>query len=360
MNINNFSHSNKKKLIAFAILAILFVAIFIAWIYFRYYLLFPGAAIEGEKIFKSLEKNKTNFLKEKFNISEKIAKNLIIKKNYVLYEKDPNQKKENQKTLVVFPGNGFSLSSILSGFKNGRYLEKYKPYDNIMLINYPSHAYSQNKVINYGYDAIKDLIVRGYNPENIDILGRSIGGGVSAQVLRKLKKEDDINVGNYVNFNSFSKINRVLPFAPKFLKEGFLRKIISTLSSLLFLGFSLNAAEAINDQGNFAAQNTTVIRTKGDEIIDPYASLSRKIINEKVSKIENIVANYIFDDKDKNKIKGSEVIESNNKEHKELLGMEKSKEIFNLTIDDKSNTHDRINIEQIVNILLSQQNKNVN
>ena len=272
--------SNTKKTLK----AIIYSLNSVLLVHFRYLILFPGAAIEnGRTLYELSKRNKEEFLKEKFNISEKIAKNLIIKKNYVLYEKDPNQKKENQKTLVVFPGNGFSLSSILSGFKNGRYLEKYKPYDNIMLINYPSHAYSQNKVINYGYDAIKDLIGRGYKSGNIDVMGHSIGGAVSAKVLRKLKKEDGINVGNYVNVNSFSKIPKTLPFASESLREGFIRKAISALSSVLFVGFSLNAAEAINDQGDFAARNTTVIRTKGDEIIDQYASLSKEITNKAVT-----------------------------------------------------------------------------
>jgi hypothetical protein len=291
-NSLEFLSKNQKLLWIIASIALIFILILAFVAYFRYYALFPGQTKRFQGFsFNSIKNMKKDdrdeFLMNKYNISKDISKNLIIKKNYVLYEKNTNTDKKDQKIIVVFPGNGFSLSSILSGFENGRYLEKYAPYDNIMLINYPSHAFSQKKVIDYGYNAIKDLINTGYKPENIDVIGHSIGGAVSANVLQKLVKEDGVKVGNYVNINSFSKISKVLPFAPESMQEGKARKALSVLSSAVFAGFELNAEKILNDKENSIAENMTVISAKGDEVIDEYASLSRKVENENVNLIKN-------------------------------------------------------------------------
>jgi hypothetical protein len=255
--------------------------------HFRYRILFPGASSEKGETFRNFSKsdNKKNFLKEKFKISSNFSKNLKIKKNYVLYEENPKKKRKNQKVLVVFSGNGISMHDILLNLEHA--LENYKEYDNVMFINYPANAFSEKKVIDYGYNAIKDLINTGYKPENIDVIGHSIGGAVSANVLQKLVKEDGVKVGNYVNINSFSKISKVLPFAPESMQEGKARKALSVLSSAVFAGFELNAEKILNDKENSIAENMTVISAKGDEVIDEYASLSRKVENENVNLIKN-------------------------------------------------------------------------
>jgi hypothetical protein len=346
-NSLEFLSKNQKLLWIIASIALIFILILAFVAYFRYYALFPGQTKRFQGFsFNSIKNMKKDdrdeFLMNKYNISKDISKNLIIKKNYVLYEKNTNTDKKDQKIIVVFPGNGFSLSSILSGFENGRYLEKYAPYDNIMLINYPSHAFSQKKVIDYGYDAIKELINKGYKVENIDVLGRSIGGGVSAQVLKRLKKEN-ILINNYINFNSFSKINKVLPFSPKHMKNGGLfRKCIAFLSSMIFIGFSFNSERVINDKESYVSGNITVIRTKGDEVIDEYASLSGGVKNQAVKQIENIGLIYNND--------VYEAVEENGKRHNMLLKANKNGEISDLRVIEGENTHDLINMNQIIEI----------
>jgi hypothetical protein len=242
---NNFFQTQKYKLLIILITTIILILICALWVHLRYSILFPGAAHNNNKVFNQLSNNnKEKFLQNKFIISKEISSTLEIKKNYILYQKNLLNQKSSEKILVIFLGNGTSMDDILYDFKDLKCLKVYNKYDNLMFINYPFKAYSQKKVINYGYNAIKDLIEKNYKSENIDVIGVSIGGAVSANVLRKLKKEDNIKIGNYFNVNSFSKINKVIPFAPEFLQKRFLRKIISTLSSILFLGFSLNAEKA--------------------------------------------------------------------------------------------------------------------
>jgi hypothetical protein len=137
----------------------------------------------------------------------------------------------------------------------------------------------------------------------------------------------------------------------------------------------------INDQKNFAAKQTTIISTKGDKIIDIYASLDRKINHHNIVKKEMIVLKIFWKknqerdslnefniediiENNQTTLKGTingelyclgwnEVTEENSERYKKLQIL-KEKKLINLSLKEDC-THNNINFTQIQEILPEKQ-----
>lgn len=292
---NNIMGVNNKKATIFASLAVLLFPIsLLAWVSSRYYAIFPSAYFDKElpKLVR-LDKNDRRAFESKIEdvyiLSDDVdIKNLKIDENKVSYSNRGSKKNKDKKVMVFFPGNGWDIENKLE-FMNEIVTDEENKFDDIIIINYPSYAISLDGVVKGPEDILKNLIRDGYKPENIDIVGFSIGGGVSLEVLNKFKDngvlKDGEKFGSVLNINSFSKLSKVLPHSEV---EKSKRGPLSKLSSTIFKGFNMDAAKILKDK-NLPVSNKVVISAKGDKMIDKYASMSKAATYEKdILVIKNI------------------------------------------------------------------------
>lgn len=144
------------------------------------------------------------------------SKDIIVSKNgfktncYInRHNNDQEQDNGKRKISILFAGNGnnWTPEEVEPKIRRGR---------DIATVYHPIGAASAEAEIECGETLIKKLISDGYKPENIEIMGYSLGGGISAQVLNRFRFNGVLKEGeafeSYVNHKSFSYLSYAATF----------------------------------------------------------------------------------------------------------------------------------------------------
>lgn len=207
----------------------------------------------------------------------------------VFYPKEKPEKGQpwQNRTLILVGGNG--------AFFEGHVLEARRIADkygvNVVMYNGPGVGYSMGKEKDAGdaVDAFKGVFNQvnalvGGHPNNIAVIGHSLGGGITTVGLGELVKEKvlkDDKVGMLVNYHSFSSLSGVV--------GGFAGRLLAPISrvAIKILGIgNLNAAKTLKQHK--VANKVVVVTAHGDSIMRRRGRLGKvlKILNKSKTPIE--------------------------------------------------------------------------
>jgi hypothetical protein len=196
----------------------------------------------------------------------------------------------NERELVItFHGNGMKASHSVYGFFNST-----KAKGDLLAVEYPDYATTSKELVDAGVSAVIRAIKAGYEPKNITIAGHSLGGAVSALVLKEMKKYPEVMNGQkfagYVNHRSFTNLgdvvashanhkddNSLLKENKEFIKEtkaSWLGWFTNGFASLI--GIQLDAKSALSTPDLQVSQMKFYADDK-DEVIRHGASMAARI-----------------------------------------------------------------------------------
>jgi hypothetical protein len=218
----------------------------------------------------------------------------------LINEKNEETDISKRKCMIYFMGNGYSVidgigealemqknnimnyydlnvhtSSVIYDNLSKRIGQNLKKHD-IMVMEHVSGGWNVKPSIECGIALVQNALDAGYRPENIDVLGHSLGGGISAQVLNHFK-DKGITFGEYINTCSFSKTS---DFVGK-------NKIVSVVAS--GLGVQLDTESVIND---LPVKHTTIIKTRSDDVMEGVHLHDVVEKSYKISLVQSITTNY--------------------------------------------------------------------
>jgi hypothetical protein len=193
---------------------------------------------------------------------------------------DGNQKTDisKRKLCVYFMGNMYAVNNGLN--ENVMPMKKKQHLKNhdFVIMEHVSGGWNVKPSIECGIALVQNALDAGYRPENIDFIGHSLGGGISAQVLNHFK-DKEITFGEYINTCSFSKTS---DFVGK-------NKIVSGFASLLDI--QLDTESVIN---NLPVKHTTIIKTENDRVMDKKHLNDVVKGSDKILRIEDKSRGHIF------------------------------------------------------------------
>lgn len=123
-------------------------------------------------------------------------------------------------------------------------------------------------IVDDGVAVVKHIIKQGYRPEDIIMLGNSLGGAVQEIVCQRLIKEQGLSGFRQINSNSFSSLGAVVAY-----RKGvpFLEKQISRLLS--YAGWEIDVPDSFYEVGTHRIH----LRRYQDRTILPGAEYHDKV-----------------------------------------------------------------------------------
>jgi hypothetical protein len=139
--------------------------------------------------------------------------------------------------------------------------------NDVMFVGYPKGATSSQEIVDACVAAIKRAMAAGYKPENISITGWSLGGAISAQVLKEMKPylDEGQKFAGYVNDRSFTNLGDVIT-----TPDGVMNRLLNGLAGTL--GLQLDAKQAITS--GLPVKQIKLSYDEEDDIINSQASLA--------------------------------------------------------------------------------------
>lgn len=195
-------------------------------------------------------------------------------------EKSANQNDTSQKDTLIFCCGNHTTFRQMNEYTNGIFFELSKKYD-IYVPKYSNKAISENQLIDSTIKTFEYLKDNG--KRNIDVVGFSLGGGISTQAIYKFQQNDTTSNDIFrkvVNYHSFSSIQKaakaMIGFCPKPLF-----KLIS--------GIHLDSESVFK---KIKCEEKHVIRAKHDKVIKNQGSL----FDEEFETLESDNSKRIKDD----------------------------------------------------------------
>lgn len=194
-----------------------------------------------------------------------------------------------RKLVITFHGNGMKAFESVHSFFNSK-----KTKGDLLAVDYPDYATTSKELVDAGVSAVIRAIKAGYEPKNITIAGNSLGGAVSALVLKEMKKYPEVMNGQkfagYVNHRSFTNLgdvvashanhkddNSLLNENKDFIKDtkkSWLGWFTNGFTSLL--GVQLDAESALSTP-DLPVSQMKFYADDGDEVIRHGASMAARI-----------------------------------------------------------------------------------
>lgn len=133
-----------------------------------------------------------------------------FKANYAIEERERESiDKENRKVVLYLVGNGQSFETF---HKDSKKISDHFNAD-VAFMAHPK-ASNKNAGIDCGVTMIRKLIADGYKPENITILGHSIGGAFATEIVSEVKKRKVLpegqKLGGLVAHKTLSYLSNVV------------------------------------------------------------------------------------------------------------------------------------------------------
>jgi hypothetical protein len=212
----------------------------------------------------------------------------------------------NRKLVILFGGNAQPAISTVACFVQTiaqtilyfvKTQDKSKQINNdLLVVEYPKMATTSQQLVDAGVSAVIRAINAGYQPENITIAGHSLGGAVSAVVLKEISEKykhvmQDQKFAGYVNHKSFTNLgdfiaahahhkdeNTFKDQSYNFIndtKSSWLGKFFNGLTSLL--GLQLDAESALLSPDSLLVKQMKFYADDHDEVIRHGASMTARM-----------------------------------------------------------------------------------
>ena len=220
----------------------------------------------AKKTFYNAQGGEASYMKEPFD------------NVYYLKSDESNPSRADKKLFINFLGNSDCTYNIERNFRTD-IQDQWKKHDHIW-INYPTSISNMKDMVNHGESVIKHFInTLGYKPENITIIGYSLGGGVATEVMDRFSdtfKMNNQKFNAFYNINSFSKLSNVI------------KNILSVFRYIFYFEIKKNELDSTKIcKPEFPVSNIIVLSNDNDKVIPKKASLNQ-FINEDKSKKNNI------------------------------------------------------------------------
>lgn len=179
------------------------------------------------------------------------------------------QEVKDRKLAINFGGN---CELILDRVNQ---LNTLKSTNDIIFVEYPKGATYSQELVDGGVSAVLRAIKAGYKPENITIAGHSLGGAVSALVLKEMKNhlKEGEKFAEYINHRSFKDLGAFVAAHAETDQYGWLRKSINFIAWAFRV--QLDAEEAI--KSGLPVNKITAHYDERDDLIKPAASIGKAI-----------------------------------------------------------------------------------
>ncbi len=210
----------------------------------------------------------------------------------------------DRKLVIVFDGNAEPAAFVVQNFveyKNTKNID-----NDLLVVEYPKKATTSKELVDAGVSAVlraikagyepKNITIAGYEPKNITIAGNSLGGAVSALVLKEIsEKHSQIMKGQkfagYVNHRSFAKLGDVIAalFKDKYdnsfinpnsefkkdTKSSWLGQFLNGFAWLI--GLQLDAESALSNPGSLLVEQIKFYADNKDEMIKHGAAIAARM-----------------------------------------------------------------------------------